>query len=70
MAIDRRTALALPLGLAAASPLDAVENRFTEAGVDARFFEIGNEFGHIGANIDSPGWVPTLAGFLRQAAQG
>lgn len=34
---------------------------------DARFFEIRNQFGHIGANTESPDWVPTLAAFLEFA---
>jgi homoserine O-acetyltransferase len=48
----------------------AVIQKMAEAGVTGQFFEIRNEFGHIGANTDSPDWVPTLAGFMRQAAQG
>lgn len=35
------------------------------ARVDARFFEIRNKLGHMGANTESPDWVPTLAAFLR-----
>ncbi|WP_165982680.1 alpha/beta fold hydrolase [Dankookia rubra] len=46
----------------------AVMQRLAEAKVDADFFEIRNEFGHIGANVDSPGWVPRLAEFMRRAA--
>ncbi|WP_431267119.1 alpha/beta fold hydrolase [Dankookia sp. P2] len=46
----------------------AVMQRLAEAGVDADFFEIRNESGHIGANVDSPGWVPRLAEFMRRAA--
>lgn len=48
----------------------AVMQKLAEAGVDARFFEIRNGFGHIGANTESPDWVPTLAAFMRKAAQG
>ena len=46
----------------------AVMQRLQDAKVDARFFEIRNEFGHIGANVDSPDWVPTLAAFVAKAA--
>ena len=46
----------------------AVMQRLKEAGVDANFFEIRNEFGHIGANVDSPDWVPTLAAFMARAS--
>ena len=46
----------------------AVMQRLQEAGVDASFFEIRNEFGHIGANVDSPDWVPTLARFMARLA--
>ena len=48
----------------------AVMQKLAAARVEARFVEIRNEFGHIGANIDSPGWVPTPAGFLPQVAEG
>ena len=41
--------------------------RLAEARVDADFFQIDNQFGHIGANMDSPGWVPRLAALLHQA---
>ena len=46
----------------------AVMQRLAEARVDASFFEIRNEFGHIGANVDSPDWVPTLAAFIAKAS--
>ncbi len=42
--------------------------RLAEAKVDASFFEIRNEFGHIGANVDSPDWVPTLAAFMAKSS--
>ena len=45
----------------------AVMAKLREAGVDATFFEIMNDRGHIGANVDSPGWVPALAAFLARA---
>jgi homoserine O-acetyltransferase len=36
------------------------------ARVDAQFFEIRNEFGHIGAGVESPGWVAALAAFMKK----
>lgn len=53
-----------------ASLAPAVMARLGEAGVDATFFEIKNERGHIGANVDSPDWVPTLAAFINRASRG
>ncbi len=41
--------------------------KLREANVDATFFEIMNDRGHIGANVDSPNWVPTLRTFLARA---
>ncbi len=45
----------------------AVMQKLTAAKKDARFFEIRNQFGHIGANTESPDWVPTLAAFITSA---
>lgn len=42
--------------------------RLGAAGVEARFFEIRNDRGHLGANVESPGWVPTLAAIIDRAA--
>ena len=36
------------------------------AKVDAQFFEIRNNAGHLGAGVDSPDWVPTLAAFIKR----
>ena len=38
------------------------------AGVDATYFEIVNNQGHVGAAVaSSPGWVPMLTGFINRA---
>ena len=36
------------------------------AGVDARYFEIDTEHGHLGSDVDVAKWAPVLAEFLRQ----
>lgn len=36
------------------------------AGVDARYFEIDTEHGHLGSDVDVDKWAPVLAAFLRQ----
>lgn len=38
-----------------------VMDRLDAAGVDARFFEIRNDRGHLGSYVDSPGWVAAVA---------
>ena len=52
----------------------AVMQRLAEAGVDAGFFEIGNEFGHIRAGVDSPvgcpGWRSSCTGRRRDRPRG
>ena len=44
-----------------------VMRRLASLRKDATFFEIRNQFGHIGANVDSPDWVPTLDAFIKRA---
>ena len=34
------------------------------AGVDATYFEIASDFGHLASGADWPKWAPALAGFL------
>ena len=46
----------------------AAMERLAAAGVEARFFEIRNDRGHLGVNVDSPGWVETLQGVFDRAA--
>ncbi|MBX9698823.1 MAG: alpha/beta fold hydrolase [Acetobacteraceae bacterium] len=46
----------------------AAMQRLEAAGVAARHFEIRNDRGHLGVNVDSPGWVETLAEVFDRAA--
>ena len=37
-----------------------------EAGVDARYFEIDSEHGHLASGLDAAKWEPTLRRFLSE----
>ena len=45
----------------------AVMAKLAAAEKAAWFFEIRNNFGHVGANTESPDWEPTLAAFIKSA---
>jgi len=42
----------------------AVMAKLRAAGVDATYFEIDSDFGHLASGADWPKWAPALAGFL------
>lgn len=46
----------------------AAMERLQAAGVEARFFEIRNDRGHLGVNVETPGWPETLAAVFDRAA--
>ena len=46
----------------------AVMAKLRAAGVDATYFEIDSDFGHLASGADWPKWAPALAGFLANLA--
>ena len=47
----------------------AAMERLQAAGVEARFFEIRNDRGHLGVNVETPGWPETLAAVFDRVAR-
>jgi homoserine O-acetyltransferase len=43
-----------------------VMDALKKAGVDARYFEIDTELGHLASGLDADKWSPTLATFMRE----
>jgi homoserine O-acetyltransferase len=46
----------------------AVMAKLTAAGVDAEFFELKSELGHVASGLDAAKWAPTLQAFLERVA--